>query len=250
MKRTNVPKQELAEKRPNCLGTRKKMKDIPAEERPYERCLKMGPKHLTDAELLAVVLRTGSREQTSLELAQTILALNYPNKGILGLLHLSLPEFMKIKGIGKVKAIQLLCIGELSRRIWRQAAQDGKAIFKNPSEIAEYCMEEMRHLEQEQVRALFFDTRQHLIGESVISKGTVNSSVISPREIFIEALRCGAVGLILVHNHPSGDPSPSREDEQMTRRVFEAGQMIGIYLLDHVIIGDTTYISLRERGIL
>ena len=111
-------------------------------------------------------------------------------------------------------------------------------------------MEEMRHLEQEQVRVLFFDTRQHLIRESVISKGTVNSSLISPREIFIEALRCGAVALILVHNHPSGDPAPSKEDELMTRRVFEAGQMIGIYLLDHVIIGDTTYISLRERGIL
>ena len=219
---------------------RKKMKDLPAQERPYERCLAMGPEHLTDAELLAVIIRTGSREETSLELAQKILALNYPNGGILGLLHLSLPEFMKIKGIGRVKAIQLLCIGELSRRIWKQGAKAA-----SPD-----CMEDMRHLEQEQVRAMFFDTKQKLIRDVTLAKGTVNASVISPREIFIEGLRCGAVSLILVHNHPSGDPSPSREDELLTRRVEEAGKIIGISLLDHVIIGDTTYISLRERGIL
>lgn len=111
---------------------RKKMKDFPAQERPYERCLAMGPEHLTDAELLAVIIRTGSREETSLELAQKILALNYPNGGILGLLHLSLPEFMKIKGIGRVKAIQLLCIGELSRRIWKQGAKAASPDFRDP----------------------------------------------------------------------------------------------------------------------
>ncbi|MDO5415735.1 MAG: DNA repair protein RadC [Lachnospiraceae bacterium] len=226
------------------------MKDIPAQERPYERCLEMGAEHLTDAELLAVIIRTGSREETSLELAQKILALNYPNGGILGLLHLSLPEFMKIKGIGRVKAIQLLCIGELSRRIWRQAALSGRPTFKDPGQIASYCMEDMRHLEQEQIRGLFFDTKQHLVGDVVLSKGTVNASVITPREIFIEALRRSAVSLILVHNHPSGDPSPSSEDEQMTIRVQEAGMILGITLLDHVIIGDTTYTSLRERGLM
>ena len=217
---------------------RKKMKDFPAQERPYERCLAMGPEHLTDAELLAVIIRTGSREETSLELAQKILALNYPNGGILGLLHLSLPEFMKIKGIGRVKAIQLLCIGELSRRIWKQGAKAASPDFKDPQDVAVYCMEDMRHLEQK------------LIRDVTLAKGTVNASVISPREIFIEGLRCGAVSLILVHNHPSGDPSPSREDELLTKRVEEAGKIIGISLLDHVIIGDTTYISLRERGIL
>ncbi|MCI8949463.1 MAG: DNA repair protein RadC [Lachnospiraceae bacterium] len=229
---------------------RKNMKDLPAEERPYERCLKMGPEHLTDSELLAVIIRTGSTEETSLELAQKILALNYPNTGILGLLHLSLAEFMKVKGIGKVKAIQLLCVGELSRRIWRQAAKAKQPILKDPPEIANYCMEDMRHLEQEQVRVLFFDTKQHLLQDTVLSKGTVNASAISPREIFIEALRCGAVALILVHNHPSGDPTPSRNDELLTRRVLESGQVLGILLLDHIIIGDTTYISLRERGII
>ena len=165
-------------------------------------------------------------------------------------MHLSLAEFMKVKGIGKVKAIQLLCVGELSRRIWRQAAKAKQPILKDPPEIANYCMEDMRHLEQEQVRVLFFDTKQHLLQDTVLSKGTVNASAISPREIFIEALRCGAVALILVHNHPSGDPTPSRNDELLTRRVLESGQVLGILLLDHIIIGDTTYISLRERGII
>lgn len=229
---------------------RRKMKDIPKDERPYERCLGMGPEHLTDAELLAVIIRTGSTEETSLELAQKILALNYPNQGILGLLHLSLEELLTFRGIGKVKAIQLLCIGELSRRIWKQTAKPNRLVLKEPSQIADYCMEDMRHLEQEQVRALFFDTKQHLLREAVLSKGTVNASVISPREVFIEALRCGAVSLILVHNHPSGDPAPSRNDELLTKRMLEAGKSLGIFLLDHIIIGDNTYVSLRERGII
>lgn len=227
---------------------RRKMKDIPAEERPYERCLKMGPEQLTDAELLAVIIRTGSKEATSLELAQKILALNYPNKGILGLLHLSSADYMRLKGVGQVKAIQLLCIGELSRRIWKQAARPDNPVLTDPREIARYCMEDMRHLDHEEVRALFFDTKQRLIREEMLSRGTVNASVISPREIFMAALRCQAVSLVLVHNHPSGDPSPSRQDEDLTRQVFTAGQFLGIYLLDHIIIGDTTFISLRERG--
>lgn len=226
------------------------MKDIPAEERPYERCLAMGPEQLTDGELLAVIIRTGSREATSLELAQKILALNYPNKGILGLLHLSLADYRKLKGIGRVKAIQLLCIGELSRRIWKQAAGGSSPVLADPKAIAEYCMEDMRHLDHEQVRALFFDTRQRLIREEMLSKGTVNTSVLSPREVFLSALRCQAVTVVLVHNHPSGDPSPSQQDELLTLRVKEAGEALGIYLLDHIIIGDTTFISLRERGIL
>ncbi len=226
------------------------MKDIPAEERPYERCLAMGPEQLTDAELLAVIIRTGSREATSLELAQKILALNYPNKGILGLLHLSSADYMGLKGVGQVKAVQLLCIGELSRRIWKGAARRSSPVMTEPEAIAGYCMEDMRHLDHEQVRALFFDTRQRLIREELISKGTVNASVLSPREVFLAALRCQAVTVILVHNHPSGDPTPSHEDQLLTMRVKEAGEALGIYLLDHIIIGDTTFISLRERGIL
>ncbi|MCI9282646.1 MAG: DNA repair protein RadC [Lachnospiraceae bacterium] len=227
-----------------------KIKDIPNDDRPYERCLREGPERLSDTELLSILLRTGSKELNSLELASSILALNYPNDGILGLLHLSLPEFMSVKGIGKVKGIQLLCVGELSRRIWKRKAREQVRIFQTPDAVAKYFQEDMRHIKQEQFYIMLFNTRQVLIRDILISQGTVNASLASPREIFIEALRYQAVSLILVHNHPSGNPEPSMEDIALTRRVFEAGQLIGIHLQDHVIIGEHTYVSMKERGLL
>lgn len=226
------------------------MKHIPKEERPYERCLRLGPEALSDAELLAIIIRTGSKESNSLELAQKILALNYPKEGILGLLHHSLPELMKVKGIGRVKAAQLVCIGELSRRIWKAAASLKQQSFHDPREIADYYMEDLRHQQQEQIVVMLLNTKNVLIRDCFLSKGTVNASVISPREILIEALRYGAVSMVLVHNHPSGDSTPSRQDLLLTERVKEAGTIIGISLLDHVIIGDNEYISFRERGLL
>ena len=227
-----------------------KIKDIPNDDRPYERCLREGPERLSDTELLSILLRTGSKELNSLELASSILALNYTNDGILGLLHLSLPEFMSVKGIGKVKGIQLLCVGELSRRIWKRKAREQVRIFQTPDAVAKYFQEDMRHIKQEQFYIMLFNTRQVLIRDILISQGTVNASLASPREIFIEALRYQAVSLILVHNHPSGNPEPSMEDIALTRRVFEAGQLIGIHLQDHVIIGEHTYVSMKERGLL
>ena len=226
------------------------MKDIPEDDRPYEKCLKSGPEGLSDAELLSIIIRTGSKEDNSLGLAQKILALNYPKEGILGLLHLSLPELMQIKGIGRVKGAQLLCIGELSRRIWKKAALEDVVSFTNPVDIMNYYVEDLRHKEQEQIRIMLLNTKGALIRDILISQGTVNTSVVSPREIFLEALKYHAVNLILVHNHPSGDPAPSQEDIQLTRRVKEAGELIGIRLLDHIIIGDNSYISFRERGII
>ena len=226
------------------------MKDIPTDERPYEKCLNDGVQGLSDAELLSVIIRTGTREENSLMLAQKILALNYPGKGILGLLHLSMQELMQIKGIGRVKGAQLLCIGELSRRIWKKTASLETVSFHHPVDIVNYFMEDMRHREQEQVYVMFLNTKGVLIKDIMISQGTVNASVVSPREIFIEAVKYHAVSLVLVHNHPSGDPSPSKEDIHLTRRVKEAGELLGIRLLDHIIIGDNSYISLKERGVL
>lgn len=226
------------------------MKDLPAGERPYERCLKDGPAHLSDAELLSIIIRTGSKEDNSLELCRKVLTLNYPGEGILGLLHFSLPDFMSVKGIGKVKAAQLLCIGELSRRIWKKGALREHPVFTSPTDIAGYYMEDMRHKEQELVFVMLLNTKGVLLKDVLISQGTVNASVVSPREIFIEALKYHAVNLVLIHNHPSGDPTPSREDIALTRRVREAGELIGVRLMDHIIIGDTAYISLKERGIL
>jgi DNA repair protein RadC len=226
------------------------MKDIPEAERPYEKCLQSGPEELSDAELLSIIIRTGSKEDSSLELAQKILALNYPREGILGLLHLSMPELMSVKGIGRVKGAQLLCIGELSKRIWKRAALAQSVSFKNPIDIVNYYVEDMRHMEQEQIRVMLLNTKGVLMKDVMISQGTVNASVVSPREIFIEALKYHAVTLVLIHNHPSGDPTPSREDIALTHRIKEAGELIGIRLLDHIIIGDNTYISLKERGII
>jgi len=227
-----------------------RMKDLPAENRPYEKCLQAGPKSLSDGELLAVIIRTGSREDTSLALAEKLLALGSPGDGLLGLLHHSLTDLTEIKGIGKVKAIQLLCIGELSRRIWKRKAQERSLTFKHPEDISAYYMEDMRHLEQEEIHAMFFNTKQVMIKELLLARGTVNASVMTPRELLIEALRCRAVSMVLIHNHPSGDTAPSRADILLTRRVKEAGDVIGIQLIDHIIIGDRCYLSFRQQHLL
>lgn len=226
------------------------MKDIPAAERPYEKCLQYGPDSLTDAELLSIIIRTGRRGENSLDLANNILALNYPGEGILGLLHLSLPELMNVKGIGQVKGTQLLCIGELSRRIWKRAAVNGTECYDHPRAIVNYYIEDMRHMEQEQLKIMLLNTKNMLIKDVLISKGTVNASIATPREILIEALRYHAVKMIMVHNHPSGDPTPSQDDLRLTKRVDEAAELVGIELLDHIVIGDNAYISFKEKGML
>ena len=179
------------------------MKELPHDERPYERCVKSGPEHLSDAQLLAVILRTGSTQESVLELGG-------PGEGILGLLHLSLPELMSVKGIGQVKAIQLQCIGDLSRRIWKRKAIKSPVRFNDPAQVAEYYQEDLRHKEQEEFHMMLFNTKQNMIGDVALSKGTVNASLATPREIFIQALKFQAVSLILVHNHPSGDPEPRK----------------------------------------
>lgn len=226
------------------------MKDIPPGDRPYEKCLAMGPETLSDGELLSVIIRTGSREVNSLTLANQILALNYPDDGLTGLMHLSLPELMAVHGIGRVKGIQILCVGELSKRIWKKEAVKNITAFDDPNAIANYFMEDMRHMEREQLHVMLLNTKNVLIKDVLLARGTVNATITSPREIFIEALRYHAVNIILVHNHPSGDPTPSEHDCRLTKRVQEAGSLIGIQLMDHVIIGDSSYSSFRREGML
>lgn len=228
-----------------------KMKDIPKEDRPYEKCIKDGPEVLSDVELLAVIIRTGSRTESSLQLAQNVMELTYPEKdGLLGLCRLSLNELRKLPGIGAVKGIQLQCIGELSKRISRRAATLKNTRFDNPQSVAEYYMEEMRHLQQEHFYVMFLDTRGALIRDKLMSRGTVNASLASTRDVFIKALECKAVGIILVHNHPSGDSTPSGEDCLLTRKFYEAGNLVDIQLLDHIVIGDNNYCSFKKEGML
>ena len=226
-----------------------KIKELSEEERPYEKCLKHGATHLSDTELLAVLLRTGIKGINSLELAQNILQTTSGESSILNIHQLTLQKLKRMKGIGTVKAIQIICLSELAKRLAKTSAKEG-LIFSLPSTIADYYMEEMRHQKQEEMKLLMLNTKTKLIGEKDISKGTVNASLISPRELFIEALNVGAVSIILLHNHPSGDPTPSESDILLTKRVKDAGDLIGITLLDHIIIGNNCYISFSEMKMM
>lgn len=217
-------------------------------ERPYEKCQKFGASALSDAELLAVVLRTGSHGENVIGLAQRILYRSGED-GILGLHRFSMEQLVKIRGIGKVKAIQLICILELARRLSKASVSESLS-FTSPASIAEYYMEDLRHESQEVMKLIMINSKGRLISETEISKGTVNASLITPREIFIEALLRQAVAVVAMHNHPSGDPTPSSEDILLTKRIKEAGSIIGVELLDHIIIGNNCYVSLREKGIL
>lgn len=185
-----------------------------------------------------------------LDLADSLLALGSPGDGLLGLLHHSLDDFTGIKGVGKVKGVQLLCIGELSKRIWKRKASEHTLYFGRPEEISDYYMEDMRHLEQEEIRVMFLNTKQAMIRDQIMARGTVNASVMTPREVLIEGLRCRAVSMVLVHNHPSGDPTPSRADMLLTKRLKEAGDLVGITLIDHIVIGDRRYLSFREENLM
>ena len=225
------------------------LKELPISERPYEKCEKSGVEALSDAELLAVVLRSGTKDLTVVDLSKQILSMNPFYEGLLGICHTSREELQKIPGIGKVKAMQILCIAELSKRL-AQAKVEDKISFHDPSSIADYYMEQLRHLEQENLVVMFLDTKCHLIKDMTITKGTVNQSLISSREIFVEALRCDAVNIILIHNHPSGDCTPSRDDMASTLAISKAGKIIGINVLDHIIIGDRSYSSLRELKLM
>lgn len=228
---------------------RENFNSLPVEERPYERCIRHGAERLSDRELLAVLLRTGSKGQNVLEMAGELLNLVPGKEGFTGLRRLSLEELSKVKGIGMVKAVQLKCALELARRMSREEAGNGLC-FKNPSAVAEYYMEDLRHEEQEVLLLLMLNQKGRLLGEKYMFRGTVNMSPVSPREIFLEALSARAVQIILLHNHPSGDASPSREDVNVTRRVEEAGKLLGISLADHIIIGEHTYVSFREQNLL
>ena len=224
------------------------IKNLPKECRPYEKCMESGAGALSSAELLAVIIRTGAKGIPSVSLAANILKL-CGDSGISGICRLSFEELTQISGIGTVKALQILCIAELSRRI-AMSERGKRRIFSSAEAVAEYYMEDMRHKEKEELHVVMLDAKSAFLGDSMVSVGTVNAAVASPREIFLEALKFKAVGIILLHNHPSGDPTPSHNDITCTRKIREAGELIGITLVDHIIIGDKKFISLNEKSLL
>lgn len=223
------------------------MKELPESEKPYEKCILYGASSLSDAELLAVILRNGGRNVTALQLAQSILCRE--QKNLLNLRHMQMEDLMQIPGIGKVKAIQMKCVAEISGRIAKTTYAKGIQITE-PGSMAAYYMEQLRHESKEKLLLAMFDAKNQFLGDELLSVGTINSSLVSPREIFLKALSRQAVNIIMLHNHPSGDPCPSDEDRRATFRVSECGKMLGIYLADHIIIGDNKYVSFREKGIL
>lgn len=225
------------------------MRELPMCEQPYERCLEYGPEALSDAELLSVIIRTGSPGERAADLAIRILKA-VPGECLSGLFEVSTEQLQEIHGIGKVKAIQLKCMAECSRRMIQFRWSGSPLCCDTPEAVAAYFMQQMRFLETEQVRLLILNGKNMLQKELILSNGSFNSSLASPREIFYYALKHKAVHILLLHNHPSGDPTPSSGDFTVTRRVYDSGQLLGIPLLDHIIIGDNRFISFRKEGYL
>ncbi len=223
------------------------MKEMPESEQPLEKCIRYGARALSDAELLAVILKTGTRNLTALQLAQ--LFLSRKEKNLLNLVNMRPEEMKEIPGIGQVKAAQLKCIAELAERI-AKTSRLRDVRLNEPASVAGYYMESLRHKTKENLLLAMFDAKSHLLGEETISVGTVTNSLVSPREIFMIAMEYRAAHIVLLHNHPSGDPTPSEADLAVTRRVAEGGRILEIVLADHIIIGDNRYISFRENGLL
>ncbi len=227
-----------------------KSKKLTLDEMPQEKCIKYGPEALSDAELLAVLLRTGTKGSSVMDVSERVLSLNPEYDGLVGMMHVDKDEYRSISGIGEVKAVQLSVIGEIARRIWNRKKRVRSMRFTDSRQVSDYYMEDLRYLDHEVVRVLYLDHHMQLIREKLLSEGTNNRSAVSSREIFIEALKVSSSCLIMVHNHPSGDPEPSESDIQFTNELYRAGQIIGIGLVDHVVIGDNVYFSFREQGLI
>jgi len=231
------------------LGNNILIKDIPQEERPRERLLRYGAQVLSDAELLAVLIRTGTRSESALVLAQRILKGDGGKSGLTYVIDATVEELSKIKGIGTAKAVQIKAAVELGRRISSYRGRQ-QVTITSPLDVKDLLMEEMRFLEKEHFKAILLNTKNHVISIEDISIGSLNSSIVHPREVFKPAIKRSSASVILVHNHPSGDPTPSREDIEVTSRLVNAGNVLGIAVLDHVIIGNNSILSLKEQGLM
>lgn len=221
------------------------IKEIPEYLRPYEKALRNGVSTLDDAELLALVLRSGTGGEGVLQLSRRVIA--HAGGKISGIKNLSAEELKKLKGIGKVKALQLQALSVLSVRM--NVKDDSESpVFSTPDMAAEIFGGEMSLHDQEVVKILYLDGRNRLIKQMDISLGTVNQAMVPVREILIHALDYKAVYMILMHNHPAGDPEPSDADIRSTLQLLKAGELTGIHLLDHIIIGNQRYVSLRAEG--
>lgn len=221
------------------------MKDLPRDVRPRERMLTEGPGALNSAELLAVLLRTGSPTRSALEVATELLCAH----GTVERLAAATPhELRRTSGVGEVKALHLLAAFELGRRLGAQPARR-RPLVRTPADAASLLMPHLRFQETERFWVVLLNTKNEVLERIEISKGGLASSPVHPREVFKAAVKAGAAGVILIHNHPSGDPTPSGADLAITTRLSRAGGVMGIPIIDHIIVGDGSFVSLRERGV-
>jgi DNA repair protein RadC len=220
------------------------IKDYPLQERPRERLLQDGPDSLSNYELLAILLRTGTKQMSAIQLSHHII------QHFEGLRHLkdaSIGELKEINGIGPAKAVELIAAIEIGKRISRLQFEERYTI-RSPEDGARYLMDELRFLHQEHFVCLYLNTKNQVLNKKTVFIGSLNTSIVHPREVFKEGLKRSCASIICFHNHPSGDPAPSREDIEVTKRLVECGKMLGIEVLDHIIIGDQKYVSLKEKG--
>lgn len=222
------------------------IKSMPRDERPQEKLLKYGANTLSDSELIAVIIRTGTKDENAVMLAQKIL--KEDGKGLRNIAEATSEILHSYKGINDVKAAQLLAVAELSKRI--STLKIDKIKISSPGDAAVVMMEEMRYYKKEYFKIILLDTKNNVKKVSQISVGSLNSSIVHPREVFYEAVASSCSSIILVHNHPSGETEPSHEDIVLTSRLDECGKILGIKVLDHIIIGDGVFYSFKEEGLI
>lgn len=222
------------------------IKELPIEERPRERFMKYSKEVMSNHELIAIILRTGSRNESVIDLSKRIMV-NYKN--LKELSNTSISELMKIRGIGKSKAIELLAAFELGKRVHKEAFELKRKLH-TPESIFDYVKDSLEMKTQEHLIALYLNTKGELITKKTLFIGSLNSSLIHPREIFKYAVLHSAATIIICHNHPSGDPTPSASDIEITKIIHKNGKMMDIELLDHIIIGRDRYFSFKEKGML
>ena len=226
------------------------MRELPEKERPREKMLRLGARGLSDAELLAILLRTGTVEESALSIAQGLLK-EYEQPGGVALLAAARPEDLsKYKGIGNVKAITITAAIEFGRRLYARQASGDITSIRQPEDAANWYLHRLRYVQQEEFHVLLLSTKHQVLASCCVAIGTMDAALVDPRKVFQEAFRHQAAALILAHNHPSGDPSPSKEDIALTLRLAEAGKLLELPVLDHVIIGDGRFVSLKEKGLL
>ncbi len=221
------------------------IKNIPHSEQPREKLMSQGVSVLTTSELLAILLRTGTSKKSALELGKTIV--NQCSDDMLELNHITLEELCGIEGIGESKACQILAAIELGKRVKQPSALRNTKLT-SPTEVVDHFETELRHLKVEKFIVVLLNTKNEIINWEVVSVGSLNTSIVHPREVFNRAIKRNAASIIAVHNHPSGHVTPSSEDFNITKRLHEVGLLVGIPLIDHIIIGNGKYYSFKEEN--